>query len=143
MLAVCGVMACGLAGCANDGGCHRSCGWRFEVVKPPIVTTTTPILIQSSSGQFGAHPMGSLAGPVTEGSATHAPAMPMPAGPLVPPASPPPGPQSRAAGMMRGGPVAFGAANCDQPCDWSKVCQRLDAIEARLPAGAAASAPAR
>lgn len=64
-----------LSGCGLMGD-KRRCGIHFEVLCPPIVETTTPVLVQNGGQQVTAHPMGTLAGPVTEGRSIHAPVVP-------------------------------------------------------------------
>lgn len=74
--------ALSFAGCQIPHN-KATCGFHFEILKPPTLNTEMPVLIQSSSPQVGAHPIGSVSGPVQEGQYLHSPATPMSSG-LVP-----------------------------------------------------------
>jgi len=59
-------------------GAKRCCGVHFEVLLPPVLDTSTPVLITHQGGTVGSHPMGTLAGPVIEGRSVTQPVGPMP-----------------------------------------------------------------
>lgn len=61
-----------------------------EFLLPPAINTEGQILIQSAGPALSAHPLGNVAGPVTEGQFRQSPAQPiqpMPMGVPVPPRS--------------------------------------------------------
>jgi len=72
-----------LTGCMSTRRDCASCGWHFEILKPPTLTIQTPVLVQGGQSVLGAHPVGAVAGPVTEGQFLHAPT------PSVAPTAPP------------------------------------------------------
>lgn len=51
------------AGCASHQNCART-GWRFEVLKPPVIETQGAILVHQSPGLVGAQVLGSMQGPL-------------------------------------------------------------------------------
>ena len=67
-------LTCAAAGCSSPS-CVTSTGWRFEVMKPPTISVSTPILVQGGSSMVSAHPIGTVAGPVTDGQFTQGPAL--------------------------------------------------------------------
>lgn len=80
--AMAGLFACSLlAGCALPGD-KATCGFHVELIKPPTINTESPVLVQTGTPIVGAHPMGTVSGPVQEGQYLHGPAAPpMPAAP--------------------------------------------------------------
>lgn len=63
------------AGCAMPGD-KATVGWEFHVLKPPTINTESPVLVQAAQTTVGAHPMGTVSGPVTDGAFNHAPTAP-------------------------------------------------------------------
>lgn len=55
----------GLSGCSSSGSCAR-CGWRFEIIKPPMVETHGAVLVHQGAPLMGAMPVGHLSGPIAE-----------------------------------------------------------------------------
>ena len=70
-----------LAGCALTGDKAR-CGFHFELLKPPSFNTEGAVLIQSGGPALAAHPLGTLTGPLIEGSGRIAPVVPVPVAPI-------------------------------------------------------------
>lgn len=73
----------GTLGCSLPGDKAR-CGFHFEVIKPPTINTESPVLVQTGQPIVGAHPMGTVSGPVQEGQFLHGPAQPTPTVPVPP-----------------------------------------------------------
>lgn len=51
--------------------CHQKSadmGWRFEVVRPPVIHTEMPMLVQSGPGLLSAQPLGGAVGPIAAGT---------------------------------------------------------------------------
>jgi hypothetical protein len=74
-------LACVLsAGCSLPGE-KVQCGWYAGIIKPPVINTEMPVLVQQQQGLMGASPLGSVSGPVSEGQFIHSattPVMPQP-----------------------------------------------------------------
>ena len=112
-------MLAALAGCQTEA-CQRGCGFHFEVLKPPTITVATPVLVQGGSSLVGAHPIGTVAGPVVQGEYQHAPAAPaVPVVPRQPTPATQPAFQRMQPIMVPAAPPAprrAPANNCMNPC---------------------------
>jgi hypothetical protein len=92
LLAAALASGCLVTGCAHDKCGKIGTGWRFEVIRPPTVEMSQPLLIQQGPGMLQAAPLGAVAGPVLGGGWEHAPGVQM-----VPQGYAPPLPPLRAA----------------------------------------------
>lgn len=72
------------AGCQMLGY-KKTCGLHIEILCPPTIETSGTVMIQQGQPITGAHPMGQVSGPITEGQNLFAPAVPQmsPAPPLM------------------------------------------------------------
>jgi hypothetical protein len=115
---------CLFSGCSMPWE-RNHCGFHFEILKPPTIDTNTPVLIQNGGQQVTAHPMGTSAGPVTEGQFLHGVPAPM----MMPNARP----EQRL--RLMGPNIASG---CEQPRgmsaeEWCKIMNEMNRM--RMPAG--------
>lgn len=68
-------------GCLLTGD-RAHTGWSIHIDHPSSVDTNMPVLVQSGQTQTQAHPLGTVAGPVTSGDFSHGVMQPTPAAPL-------------------------------------------------------------
>lgn len=69
------------SGCQLSGGkTHSGCG--FWWYTPPSIDTEMPVLVNAPQTQGTAHPVGSVAGPISDGTFNHAPIPPMGMAPM-------------------------------------------------------------
>ena len=85
-----GALGAGLAGCHHCSKCDRvQTGWRFEVIRPPMIEQSAPMLVQQSPGYLTTQSMGAVAGPIAGGEFYQQPAPQMIAPQMAPMAAPP------------------------------------------------------
>jgi hypothetical protein len=53
----------GVSGCALTGD-KAHCGFHFEILKPPTIDTSNPVLVQQTPGMLHGQPMGTISGPM-------------------------------------------------------------------------------
>lgn len=75
-------------GCAGLEGKSR-CGFHFEILKPPVIESNTPIIVNMGPGMTGVNAIGATAGPITESRTLSAPLVAPYAPPLMTPCAPP------------------------------------------------------
>lgn len=76
-----------LTGCAMFGE-KAHCGFRFEILKPPYIDTSMPVLVQSTSPTVSGQPMGITTGPIGGGDhyfQSPPQTIPVPCAPQAPP----------------------------------------------------------
>jgi hypothetical protein len=142
LAAACSALATGCHHCAK---CDRvSTGWRFEVLRPPVVEQSAPMLIQQSPGYLSMQSMGAVAGPIAGGQFYSAPGLQLAPQavsctppPQMPYAAPPPPQAPAAAPSCMSGAAAPAQAPAAAPArmtceEWCEL-MRETARQRRLP----------
>lgn len=126
ILAMCVVVAIS-AGCQSITGDRAHVGYHFSIDKPSSIDTNTPVLVQQTSGATNLHPMGTTAGPVSDGQFNQAPTAAVPVMPKT------------AVIYRRTNPnMAMASDPCDETgrltaAEWCKIMSQMNAQ--RMPVG--------